>query len=337
VNTNSPVVPAGYHDLADYLDRGITTGNIQFEFAGIGAADSRSVGGVTIYNLDSQNTSTAASSPFGRALAVANSLKPFPEIGQTEQVGSMGNSWYTGLILELRRRYEKLPYGFGSTFRFVYTLSHTEDDGIVNTSSAQIPGDFSAERAASLLDRHHRLAVSGLFDTPFWLGRVQLSPIVRWASGAPFNLSNGGDTFHDRNLDDVNTDRPNFGGNPSDINWRRATDPLDLNLARSFTLAPIGRAGSLPRNAGHGPAQFIFDLSISREFRFSERIKLRPQVEFNNVLNATAFSFGSEFINYEAVAGEPTSAQIAELKAGFLVPTRAYRPRQIRVGIRLDF
>ncbi|HKP70528.1 MAG TPA: carboxypeptidase regulatory-like domain-containing protein [Pyrinomonadaceae bacterium] len=337
VNTNAPIVPKGYLDLADYLDRGVTNGNVQFEFAGVSAPDSRTDGQVTIYNLNSQNTSTAASSPYGRALAIASSLKPFPEIGQTEQVGSMGNSWYTGLILELRRRYARLPHGFGSAFRIVYTLSHTEDDGIVNTSSAQIPGDFSSERAASLLDRHHRLAVSGVFDTPSWLGKVQFSPIVRWASGAPFNLSNGGDAFHDRNLDDVNTDRPDFAGGLEGIRWRRITDPLDLGLARSFTLAPIGRAGSLGRNAGHGPPQFIFDLNVSREFKFTERIRLRPQIEFNNVLNATAFSFGSEFINYEAVAGDPTPVQIAELKAGFLVPTRAYRPRQIRIGVRLDF
>ena len=310
---------------------------MQFEFAGITAPDSRSVGQVTIYNLNSQNTSTAAASPYGRALAIASLLKPFPNVGQTEQVGSMGNSWYTGLILELRRRYAKLPYGFGTAFRVVYTLSHTEDDGIVNTSSAQIPGDFSSERADSLIDRHHRFAVSGVFDMPFWLGKLQFAPIVRWASGAPFNLSNGGDAFHDRNLDDVNSDRPDFTGNPRDINWRRVTDPVDVALARSFTLSPIGRAGNLPRNAGHGPPQFIFDLSVSREFRFSERIKLRPQVEISNLLNATAFSFGSEFINYEAVSGDPTPAQMAELKAGFLVPTRAYRPRQIRVGVRLDF
>jgi hypothetical protein len=337
VNTNAPIVPAGYTDLADYLDRGVTTGTVQFEFAGIGAPDSRMAGQVTIYNLNSQNTSTSSASPYGRALAIANQLKPFPDLGQTEQVGSMGNSWYTGLILELRRRYEKLPYGFGTAFRVVYTLSHTEDDGIVNTSSAQIPGDFSAERSDSLLDRHHRFAVSGVFDMPAWLGKLQFAPVLRLASGAPFNLSNGGDAFHDRNLDDVNSDRPDFTGSLAAIKWRRVTDPLDVALARSFVLSPIGRAGNLSRNAGHGPPQFLFDLNVSREFRFGERIKLRPQVEVSNVLNATAFSFGSEFINYEAVSGDPTPTQILELKAGFLVPTRAYRPRQIRLGLRLDF
>ena len=83
--------------------------------------------------------------------------------------------------------------------------------------------------------------------------------------------------------------------------------------------------------------QFIFDLNISREWRFSERCRLTPQVEFGNFFNATVYSFGSEFINYEAVTANPTPAQLEELRTGFLVPTRAMRPRQIRFGLRFDF
>ena len=337
VNTNAPIVPTGFDDLADYLANGITTGNTRFEFAGITAPDSRTVSGVTFYNLDSQNRSTASATPYGRALTFANALKPFPTAGQTEQVGSLGSSWYKGLILEIRRRYARIGRGFGTSFRAVYTLSSLKDDGIVNTSSAQIPGDFRSEWSRSLLDRRHRFALSGTFDTPSWLGKLRFSPILRIASSAPFNISNGGQDADDRNLDDVNSDRPNFSGDLDDIVWRGVNDPVNLDLARAFTLAPIGRAGDLPRNSGTGPMQFIFDLNISREFRFGERFRLRPQIEFNNILNATVYSFGSEFINYEAVGANPTPAQLEELRIGFLVPTRAMRPRDIRLGIRFDF
>ncbi|HVF46239.1 MAG TPA: hypothetical protein VNA17_01595, partial [Pyrinomonadaceae bacterium] len=336
-NTNAPVIPAGFDDLADYLNRGITTGNIRFEFAGLTAPDTRIADGVTFYNLNSQNRSTAATTPYGRALTIATSLRPVPTAGQTEQVGSIGYSWYKGLVLELRRRYTRLGGGFGTSFRFAYTLSSLEDDGIVNTSSAQIAGDFRSERSRSLLDRRHRFALSGLFDTPKWLGGLRFSPILRFGSSAPFNISNGGQDPDDRNLDDVNSDRPDFSGSLSDINFRDVNDPVNLDLVRAFTLAPIGRGGNLPRNAGNGPKQFIFDLNVSREFRFSERYRLRPQIEFNNVLNATVFSFGAEFINYTAAVANPTPAQLEELRGGFLVPTRALRPRQIRLGLRFDF
>jgi hypothetical protein len=332
-NTNAPIIPNGFSDLADYLANGITTGNTRFEFAGINAPDSRTAGGVTFYNLDSQNTSTASATPYGRALAVANTLRPNPSAGQTEQVGSMGNSWYRGLVLELRRRYRDLGRGFGSSMRLAYTLSYLEDDGIVNTSSAQTQGDFAAERSRSLLDRRHRLALSGLFDTPEWMGKLRFSPIFRFGSSAPFNLSNGGNDADDRNLDDVNTDRPNYSGDLSDITWRRFTDPINTTVVNNLTLAPIGRGGNLPRNAGKGPRQWIFDLNVSRQFSFGERFRLRPQVEFNNILNMTVYSFGSEFIDASLIAGSPTQADLLN----FLAPTRTYRPRQIRFGIRFDF
>lgn len=332
-NTNAPVVPAGFTDLADYLANGITTGNTRFEFAGIAAPDSRTVSGVTFYNLDSQNTSTAAATPYGRALVVANSLRPQPTFGQTEQVGSLGNSWYRGLVLELRRRYSKLGYGFGTSMRVVYTLSYLEDDGIVNTSSAQTQGNFALERSRSLLDRRHRFSISGLFDTPSWMGKLRFSPIFRFGSSAPFNLSNGGNDADDRNLDDVNTDRPNYSGNLNAITWRRFTDPVNTAVIDALTLAPIGRGGNLPRNSGQGPRQYIFDMNVSREFKFGERFRLRPQVEFNNILNMTVYSFGSEFIDASLIAGSPT----AEDLQNFLAPTRAYRPRQIRFGLRFDF
>jgi hypothetical protein len=332
-NTNAPIVPEGFTDLADYLANGITTGNIRFEFAGLNAPDNRVDSGVTFYNLDSQNTSTAASTPYGRALVVADSLRPDPNLGQTEQVGSMGNSWYRGLVLELRRRYRQVGKGFGLSTRIAYTLSYLEDDGIVNTSSAQTQGDFTSERSRSLLDRRHRLAVSGLFDTPNWFGKLRFSPIFRFGSSAPFNLSNGGATADDRNLDDVNTDRPNYSGNLDDLVWRRLSSPVNDTAINNITLAPIGRAGNLPRNAGTGPRQYIFDLNVSRQFSFGERFRIRPQVEFNNILNMTVFSFGSEFIDASIIAGTPTP----EERDAFLAATRSYRPRQIRFGIRFDF
>jgi len=162
-----------------------------------------------------------------------------------------------------------------------------KDDGIVNTSDALIPGDFNRELSRSLLDRRHRFAFSGTFDTPRILGHLRISPIVRIASGAPFNLSLGG---VDRNLDDVSNDRPNFTGDPSLLQWRRPGEPIDPSILNFFSLPAIGQSGNLPRNAGTGPGQFIFDLNVSREFRLNEKMRMRWSVEFDNVLNTTVFS-----------------------------------------------
>jgi len=66
---------------------------------------------------------------------------------------------------------------------------------------------------------------------------------------------------------------------------------------------------------------FVFDLNVTRDIHLTERVVLRPSVEFDNVLNKTVFSFGSEFID----------------SSEFLVLKRTMRPRQIRLGLRMDF
>jgi hypothetical protein len=69
-------------------------------------------------------------------------------------------------------------------------------------------------------------------------------------------------------------------------------------------------------------------------------MRLRPVVEFNNILNAAVFNFGAEFIDFSSLintgSATLTPAQIAA-RNEFLVPTRTYRQREIRLGVRFDF
>ncbi|HEX8248772.1 MAG TPA: carboxypeptidase regulatory-like domain-containing protein [Pyrinomonadaceae bacterium] len=353
-NPNAPVLPANTTDInadgqitfTDYL-LSINTGTTRFELGPRTDANGiRTAGGITFVNLNTTNNTDCftTTSPICRAFAAIQNLRPL-RVGLTEQqerVASIGNSRYLGATFELRNRYRKFAYGFGGSMRFVYTLSSLKDDGIVNTSEATLPGDFDREWSRSLLDRRHRIAFSGTFDTPKWLGGLRLSPIFRFGSSAPFNLSIGG---NDRNLDDISNDRPNFSGNLSDINWRQFGSAYPADLANQFTFAPIGSPGNLPRNAGNGPKYYIFDLNVSRQFKFTERIRLRPSIEFGNILNMTVFSFGSNFIDFNdlnvaALQANPTPAQIltqANAREIFLSPTRTYRPRQIRIGMRFEF
>jgi hypothetical protein len=169
---------------------------------------------------------------------------------------------------------------------------------------------------------------------PRYLGRLRLSPVVRLNSGAPFNISIGG---ADRNLDDVGNDRPSFTGDTKLLHWRGPGDPIDPAILNFFSLPTIGQTGNLPRNAGQGPGQFFFDLNITREFRLNEHLRLRPVVEFDNLLNKTVYSFGSEFINFSAFAPTATPEQRQAFLDSFLVTTRTLRPRQVRLGVRFDF
>ncbi len=279
--------------------------------------------------LGTNNNATGG--PIGIALAAINHLRPDPTLKETSIIGSAGKAFYQGLVLQLRSRHRKLGLGFGASFRLNYTFSKTMDDGLNNTSNAEINGDFRREWARTLQDRRHRVAFSGIFEMPRLLGRLRLAPLYRWGSSAPFNLGDGGS---DRNLDDLGTDRINYRGDLRQLRWRRpgSTIPTNDYLA-SFSLAPIGaRGGNLPRNAGHGPSFYTFDLSVTRQWKFGERLKLRPVVQFDNILNATVFNYGAAFIDFSNL-----TLSNSVTKANFLVPARSYRQRQIRLGTRLDF
>ena len=250
-----------------------------------------------------------------------------------EQLIPVGNSYYHGVTFEVRNRFRQSKNGASFSFRAVYTLSFLKDDGVVNTSDALVAGNFQREVAYGLQDRRHRFAFSGTVDTPQLLGRLRISPILRIASGAPFNIGIGAD----RNLDDINNDRPIFTGDTGVLKWRKPGRPIDASILNQFALPTIGQTGNLPRNAAQGPGQFIFDLNVTREFKFNEHVRLRPVVEFDNVLNKTVFSFGSEFIDFNAFGPTSSDTTRQAFIDSFLVPTRTMRPRQIRIGLRLDF
>jgi hypothetical protein len=368
-NPNAPMVPVGTPDrnsdgrvtLTDYL-LGVDSGPNRFyqgaytDTTNVGvAAGSSGIGTHTspsdaspnctsstpicYVNVNTANsnsstscsTTTTTNTAVCRAFAAVNGLRRFfNQVGavQLEEVASIGNSEYLGAIFELRTRHRRFKNGFGGSMRLVYTLSRLMDDGIVNTSDPTLPGDFSREWSRSLADRTHRIAFTGNFDTPWWMGKLRISPLLRWGSSAPFNLSAGG---IDRSLDDVSNDRPSFTGDPDDIQWRVfGSQPFPQDVANHLSVAPIGSPGTLPRNAGHGPQLFQFNLSVTREFRFGERFRLRPMAEATNVFNSTVYSFGSNFINLEDLT--TTAGQ-----DGFLAPTRTGIPRRFRFGVRFDF
>lgn len=369
VNSNVPILPAGFADWTAYLlanpftlrngGNGATSRTYNFvlgpttDESGItrqgGGTCSTSQNNTCIVNLNSFNDSItlptattlagggpggSVGSPIGIAKLAINRFRPDPTIiDEKSRISSIGNSFYQGLILELRSRYRPLGFGFSSSMRAVYTLSSFKDDGLNNTANAEINGDFSREFSRTNQDRRHRFALTGTFDTPWWFGRLRFSPVFRYGSSAPFNFGIG----VDRNLDDLSTDRLNYTGDLDDIVFRKPGSPFPTELISRFSLQPIGaKSGNLPRNAGRGPSFYLFDLSVAREWKFKERFKIRPNIEFDNIFNAAVFSYGAQFIDFLPNDTTPTPAQQLAYQ-NLLVPTRTYRQRQIRLGIRFDF
>jgi hypothetical protein len=337
-NLNAPVLPAGYPGWSEYLlsrdfpnpidpmtgERVLTrTGSAEFVRFTTSTTPSQTIreGGRTIavYGLNSPSTSNATLA-LRAARAIVRPFRPNPQLTQVEELQSRGNSHYQGLSIHWRQR---LPGSWGS-LRFGYTLSRTIDDGVVNTSSPVRPGDFRGERSASLLDARHRAVLSGLVQLPRWSGGLTLAGILHASSGRPFNLGIQG---NDRNLDDLNNDRPDWvGGQPSQILWRRPGSELSEEVSAKIALPRLGSTGALPRNAGLGPAGTTLNLRASRRFSLGKTRHVHVHAEAFNPLNQTIFSFGAEFVDYS-----PAN------RATFLMPRRTIRPRTLRLGARFGF
>ncbi len=335
VNANAPRLPAGFSDFAAYLtsrdfdnrrdaegNRPITaTGNSDFVRFNRSTTATQTLreGDKTIVVFGLNNPSTSnATSGIRSALAVLRQFRPDPNLTQIEELQSRGNSNYHGVSFEATRRLTSRGF-----LRASYTLSKLMDDGVVNTSSPLVAGDFRREYSLSLLDARHRIAVSGYFQTPKSIGAVTLAGTLNVASARPFNIGANG---NDRNLDDVDNDRPNFSGNVDSIGWRKLETPLNQSLADAFSLPTIGTVGNLPRNVGRGPASYTLNLRLSRRFQLAENRRLEFQLEAFNPLNSPVFSFGAEFVDY-------TPASLSN----FLVPVRTVKPRTMRVGLKLEF
>jgi len=171
----------------------------------------------------------------------------------------VGNSYYHGLTFEVRNRFRQSKNGAAFSFRAVYTLSFLKDDGVVNTSDALVAGGFSARgfvwitgSPASLrILRHARYA-----KIP---GAITNLAGSAHCFAAPFNIGLGAD----RNLDDINNDRPGFTGDARVLKWRNPGQPIDASISTNSRCRRLARQATCRAMAAEGPGQFIFDLSVT--------------------------------------------------------------------------
>jgi len=327
-NINAPVLPDGFHSFTDYLlsrdfDNRPTSGG-QHPISGSnadvvrfdnGSNISSTQGAIRVENgvrILTLGLNAPRSSNITAALNAIRFLRPDPTLTQVELLESTGNSFYDAGIFSI-----KYTGSSRMNFRAVYTISKFIDEGTTNTASPQDLFDRRAERALSLQDQRHRFTISGVVRVPFI--EVDVAPIVSLGSSKPFNIGSG----FDRNLNDIENDRPNSNGQLDRPEWRRPGASSRSEVKSALSFAPIGSSGNFPRNYGLGPGTRTIDLRIARGFALRERIKLRTTVDVFNVFNNTVFNFGSEFVDRD--------------DADFLEPRRTQRPRTIELGLKISF
>ncbi len=157
----------------------------------------------------------------------SNPVRDFrdPFLGQRNYVESSANAFYSGMTVELRKRFSR-----SFSLNANYTLSRSTDEIVDfnNDFEASDQSNLRAERALSSFDQRHKFVAFGIWDAPVGF---RLSPIFRTNSSRPFNLLVGYDLNQDRH---DTTDRPAFAGRNTGIGPDFWT--FDLRLSRAIQL-----------------------------------------------------------------------------------------------------
>jgi hypothetical protein len=247
-----------------------------------------------------------------------------PWVGYANYLENMGNSIYNALQVTLTQKAFR-----GLNFLAGYTWSHAIDNGTSNRGGyPQDSLNFNLERGNGDYDIRHRFTLALTYSLPNWNAPLQLgkgwqvTSIVNLQSGEPFTLY---DSYDDISYTGEFLDRWNFYGNPSDIRWgttqrvsyvypgesdprcaaHASFDQLDYYgcfVAGNSVITPPenGAFGNMGRNIFRGPAFHNWDMSVTKSWKFSERVSLQARGEFFNILNHPnfdLFTMGTDLSN----------------------------------------
>ena len=213
-----------------------------------------------------------------------------------------GNTDYNSLELSLRRRMSKgLGYSLG------YTFSHGLADFGDNLTAGPLPQNaynYAAEMSNSNLDIRSRFVGNFTWDLPFgqgrrflsnpgaashWLGGWQFNGIVTLQTGSPYTVAAANDGLLGfTHAVYANCIGDPFAGATTDPS-RYTTTGFLINPA-AFSQPGPGTFGTCPPRKFHGPGIQMFDLSLFKDFKFTERWSLQFRTEFFNAFNHPNFA-----------------------------------------------
>lgn len=273
---------------------------------------------ILYYNLNGTAFSQATAIPCpisGRTLGSC-----YPGLGSVNVRDDIGESSYDSLQVQLDRRFNR-----GWQYIAAYTLSKTKDNGNGAFDNPTGGVNYVEDFATSRLDYPHVFSFETIYELPFGRGRQfgsdipkaldyviggwQINSIFRAQSGNPF------DVRKDNKLVDLTGDP--YADAENNTPW----------LNRSAFSIPASGIGNLERNSLRSPATYVLNLGVSKDFAFTETIRLQFRTEAFNLFNN--IQWGTPNTNIDdgrAVEG-----------FGFIRNIAPFSNRQIQFGMRLSF
>jgi carboxypeptidase family protein len=265
-------------------------------------------------------------------------LRPFPQFGAITGIRNDASSRFHSGQLRVEKRFSR-----GYSLLAAYNWSKFLEEGSFLNES-----DTEFERRFSDADIPHRLVVSGIWEFPFGRGRKfganwhralnviaggwQAQGIWNWQSGRT-NMSIG-NVFYNGDITKLKTgvksgavdgavfDISGFYFTDAAVQTNGVIDPNKqrndsrIQLVNNIRVQPSRWAGF------RGQGLNLWDLSVSKNFAFTERIKLQLRGEFINAFNTPVFNNPNL---------DPRNANFGK------VTSQANLPRNAQIGLKLIF
>jgi len=320
--------------------------------------------GVSLVSAD-QTPGTPGVNMFVACGGNPNFFRPYPGFADIRRLDNGASSIYHALQASLRKTVGALQ------FSVAYTYSHSIDDSSSGSDTGFVDSyDFALNRASSNFDQRHVVAISYIYDLPFFkstglthslLGGWQISGITSIQTGSPFSVVNGGGGALSTPSDNAGVANGiGFGSYPDLI-----SDPLS-NIPPTPPGASFGPAygnpgafvaprgltfGDAGRNILRNPRQTNFDMALFKHFAIKESMSVEFRAEAFNVFNHVEWSYigggggsaagnngGSGLNNLNCYGGPNNSAGDPSCAGqGFLTPNNTHNARILQLALKFIF
>jgi hypothetical protein len=229
-----------------------------------------------------------------------NSSRPyaalFPNLATINQVESVANSYYNGMIVSLNT----VNY-HGLGVKLNYTYGHARDDlsgarGVIPQNSYCLKCDYGT----SDFDIRHTFVtfVSYALPTPNYakmlLGGWQVNTLISLSTGQPFTVYSGSDSSGTGE----NNDRAEVVGNPFQgvPASNQANGTYYWFNPSAFAMPAQGTYSNQARNEFRGPGIKQVDFSIFKTIKLREKISLQLRGEIYNLFNTLNLAPPSNYV-----------------------------------------
>ncbi len=289
--------------------------------------------------LDYSGLANTAPAPGPGSPEEVDARRPVPYMGGGFLYSrSIGRSHYNAFQLKVRRRFSE---GFQSQLSYTWSKSIDTssgwfgvENGPGGSAGVQNYHDPASNRSVSSYDVPHYVSWYTVWEPSFGKGKArfrrglgrallgdwQMSSIVSWRSGQPFNLAVNGDVANiGAERRNWRYARPNLVGDP-----RLGGRTVDRYFNTDAFAIPRFAFGNFGRNVLRSDAVFNADLSLFRNVRLQADGEARLQVRLE------AFNL------FNHIDWAPPGTNIGEAGAG-RVTEAAHAPRVLQLGLRFSF